>query len=66
MARTPHSGAAPKPPAPGPGARRGNGTAPRPERTARTSARPAAPGLPESHMRSQLLRLAVLPPVAVA
>ncbi|MET8491748.1 ATP-binding protein [Streptomyces cellulosae] len=70
MARTPHSGAAPKPPAPGPGARRGNGTAPRPERReggrhGRPPARPA-PGLPESHMRSQLLRLAVLPPVAVA
>ncbi|WP_251143630.1 sensor histidine kinase, partial [Streptomyces sp. McG8] len=56
--------------APGPGARRGNGTAPRPERReggrhGRPPARPA-PGLPESHMRSQLLRLAVLPPVAVA
>ncbi|MET9334989.1 ATP-binding protein [Streptomyces cellulosae] len=70
MARTPQSGAAPKTPALGPGARRGNGTAPRPERReggrhGRPPARPA-PGLPESHIRSQLLRLAVLPPVAVA
>ncbi|MEU2446850.1 ATP-binding protein [Streptomyces althioticus] len=74
MARTPQSGApqsgaAPKTPPPGPGARR-NGTASRPERReggrhGRPPARPA-PGLPESPIRSQLLRLAVLPPVAVA
>ncbi|MEU0912582.1 sensor histidine kinase [Streptomyces althioticus] len=69
MARTPQSGAAPKAAPPGPGARRG-GTPSRPERReggrhGRPPARPA-PGLPESHIRSQLLRLAVLPPVAVA
>ncbi|MFI1960594.1 ATP-binding protein [Streptomyces althioticus] len=69
MARTPRSGAAPKTPPPGPGARR-NGTASRPERReggrhGRPPARPA-PGLPDSPIRSQLLRLAVLPPVAVA
>ncbi|MEU0768680.1 sensor histidine kinase [Streptomyces albogriseolus] len=67
MARTPRSGAAPT--APGPGARR-NGTASRPERRegGRHGRPPArtAPGLPESPLRSQLLRLAVLPPVAVA
>ncbi|MFD8255049.1 ATP-binding protein [Streptomyces werraensis] len=68
MARTPRSAAARKAPPPGPGARR-NGAA-RPERReggrhGRPPARPA-PGLPESHVRSQLLRLAVLPPVAVA
>ncbi|MGA5016696.1 ATP-binding protein [Streptomyces griseoincarnatus] len=68
MARIPHS-AAPKAPSSGPGARR-NGTASRPERReggrhGRPPARPA-PGLPESYIRSQLLRLAVLPPVAVA
>ncbi|MFI0503668.1 ATP-binding protein [Streptomyces albogriseolus] len=67
MARTPRSGAAPT--APGPGARRG-GTASRPERRegGRHGRPPArtAPGLPESPIRSQLLRLAVLPPVAVA
>ncbi|MFJ5561165.1 ATP-binding protein [Streptomyces sp. NPDC093250] len=70
MARTPQSGAAPKPPAPGPGARRGNGTAPRPERRegGRHGRPPArtAPTVPETHIRPQLLRLAVLPPVAVA
>ncbi|MCM2515429.1 ATP-binding protein [Streptomyces griseoincarnatus] len=69
MARIPQSGAAPKTPHSGPGARR-DGTASRPERReggrhGRPPARPA-PGLPESHIRSQLLRLAVLPPVAVA
>ncbi|MGA5523883.1 ATP-binding protein [Streptomyces pseudogriseolus] len=71
MARAPRAGAAPT--APGPGARR-DGAA-RPERResgsgrhGRPPSRPArtAPGLPESHIRSQLLRLAVLPPVAVA
>ncbi|MGA5603503.1 ATP-binding protein, partial [Streptomyces griseoincarnatus] len=65
----PQSGAASKAPPSGPGARR-DGTASRPERReggrhGRPPARPA-PGLPESHIRSQLLRLAVLPPVAVA
>ncbi len=69
MARIPQSGAAPKAPPSGPGAHR-DGTASRPERReggrhGRPPARPA-PGLPESHIRSQLLRLAVLPPVAVA
>ncbi|MEU2994409.1 ATP-binding protein, partial [Streptomyces griseoincarnatus] len=69
MARIPQSGAAPRTPPSGPGARR-DGTASRPERReggrhGRPPARPA-PGLPESHIRSQLLRLAVLPPVAVA
>ncbi|MEV5373791.1 ATP-binding protein, partial [Streptomyces albogriseolus] len=67
MARTPRSGAAPT--APGPGARR-DGTASRPERRegGRHGRPPArtAPRLPESPLRSQLLRLAVLPPVAVA
>ncbi len=67
MARTPRSGAAPT--APGSGVRR-NGTASRPERRegGRHGRPPArtAPGLPESPLRSQLLRLAVLPPVAVA
>ncbi|MGA5567770.1 ATP-binding protein [Streptomyces pseudogriseolus] len=72
MARAPRAGAAPT--APGPGARR-DGAAARPERResgsgrhGRPPSRPArtAPGLPESHIRSQLLRLAVLPPVAVA
>ncbi|MFJ1978331.1 sensor histidine kinase [Streptomyces albogriseolus] len=57
MARAPRSGAAPT--APGPGARREGGRHGRPP--ART-----APRLPESPLRSQLLRLAVLPPVAVA
>ncbi|MFI9263550.1 ATP-binding protein [Streptomyces werraensis] len=66
MARTPRSATAP---APGPGARR-DGAAARPERReggrhGRPPARPA-PGLPEWPLRSQLLRLAVLPPVAVA
>ncbi|MGA5347022.1 ATP-binding protein [Streptomyces griseoincarnatus] len=69
MARIPQSGPAPKAPPSGPGARR-DGTASRPERReggrhGRPPARPA-PGLPESPIRSQLLRLAVLPPVAVA
>ncbi|MGA5125386.1 ATP-binding protein [Streptomyces pseudogriseolus] len=72
MARAPRAGAAPT--APGPGARR-DGAAARPERResgsgrhGRPPSRPTrtAPGLPESHIRSQLLRLAVLPPVAVA
>ncbi|MGW5509406.1 ATP-binding protein [Streptomyces albogriseolus] len=67
MARTPRSGAAPT--APGPGARR-DGTASRPERReGGRHGRPPArtePRLPESPLRSQLLRLAVLPPVAVA
>ncbi|MGJ3561899.1 hypothetical protein ACR6C2_41485 [Streptomyces sp. INA 01156] len=35
-------------------------------RTARTPALPARPELPETQLRPQLLRLAVLPPVAVA
>ncbi|MEW1602867.1 ATP-binding protein [Streptomyces sp. NPDC093808] len=69
MARAPESGAAPEAPGTGPGARR-DGTAARPERReggrhGRPPARPA-PGPPESPLRSQLLRLAVLPPVAVA
>ncbi|WP_431990715.1 ATP-binding protein [Streptomyces albogriseolus] len=67
MARTPRSGATPT--APGPGARR-DGTASRPERRegGRHGRPPArtAPRLSESPLRSQLLRLAVLPPVAVA
>ncbi|CAL9283475.1 sensor histidine kinase [Streptomyces sp. R02] len=72
MARAPRAGAAPT--APGPGARR-DGAAARPERResgsgrhGRPPSRPTrtTPGLPESHIRSQLLRLAVLPPVAVA
>ncbi|MFI8207474.1 ATP-binding protein [Streptomyces sp. NPDC085937] len=66
MARTPDRGA---PRSTGPGARRG-GPAGRPERReggrhGRPPARTTA-GLPETHIRSQLLRLAVLPPVAVA
>ncbi|MFJ3139379.1 ATP-binding protein [Streptomyces sp. NPDC086843] len=66
MAPTPDRGA---PRSTGPGARRG-GPAGRPERReggrhGRPPARTTA-GLPETHIRSQLLRLAVLPPVAVA
>ncbi|MCO4698325.1 ATP-binding protein [Streptomyces sp. RO-S4] len=65
-ARTPDRGA---PRSTGPGTRRG-GQAGRPERReggrhGRPPARTTA-GLPETHIRSQLLRLAVLPPVAVA